>query len=66
MMITLSRKLKEERNSPAHKKPVAESSRRVSVRDKLLVKEVPEMETNLPGERIHDKIHLPQLSVLHA
>lgn len=63
-MITLSRKLKEERASPARKKsPATENSgRRVSIRDKLLVKEVPEMETNLPGSC---SIHHEDVNMLH-
>lgn len=47
-MITLNRKIKKEHTEPPNGITV-EASKRISVRDKLLVKEVQEMEENLPG-----------------
>lgn len=46
-MITLNRKLKKEHTEPPNGVS-AEPCRRISVRDKLLVKEVQEMTENLP------------------
>lgn len=43
-MITLTRKLKKDSSGQS-----AENSKRISVRDRLLVKEVQEMEQNLPS-----------------
>lgn len=43
-MITLTRKLKKEATTEA-----TDNARRISVRDRLLVKEVQEMEQNLPA-----------------
>lgn len=51
-MITLSKKLKkqaEEKNSGPHLSGSDTSTKRVSIRDKLLVKDVQEMEMNLPS-----------------
>ena len=46
-MITLTRKLKKD---PVPNGPqITDASKRVSVRDRLLVKEVQEMEQTLPG-----------------
>lgn len=46
-MITLNRKLKKDHTEPSNG-ITAEPCRRISVRDKLLVKEVQEMTENLP------------------
>lgn len=49
-MITLNRKLKKEHTEPTNGLTTAESIvRRISVRDKLLIKEVQEMNENLPA-----------------
>lgn len=47
-MITLNRKLKKEHTEPTNGVTV-EPIKRISVRDKLLVKEVQEMNENLPA-----------------
>lgn len=47
-MITLNRKLKKEHTEPTNGL-TAEPVRRISVRDKLLIKEVQEMNENLPA-----------------
>ncbi|KAJ2940735.1 hypothetical protein O0L34_g14846 [Tuta absoluta] len=47
-MITLNRKLKKEHTEPGNGSTV-EPCKRISVRDKLLVKEVQEMDENLPS-----------------
>ncbi|XP_034247067.1 NEDD8-conjugating enzyme UBE2F-like [Thrips palmi] len=47
-MITLTRKLKKE-TTVSNGPPITDASKRVSVRDRLLVKEVQEMEQTLPG-----------------
>lgn len=47
-MITLNRKLKKEHTEPSNG-IIAETGKRISVRDKLLVKEVQEMNENLPA-----------------
>eukprot|EP00105_Crassostrea_gigas_P030461 XP_011452771.1 PREDICTED: NEDD8-conjugating enzyme UBE2F [Crassostrea gigas] len=47
-MITLSKKLKQPPESPKNKKVAEDITKRISIRDKLLVKEVQEMEENLP------------------
>jgi ubiquitin-conjugating enzyme E2 F len=52
-MITLTKKLKKEDK---------ECTKRISVRDRLLVKEVQEMEQNLPNTC---KIHFPDANVLY-
>ncbi|ESO99814.1 hypothetical protein LOTGIDRAFT_201112 [Lottia gigantea] len=56
-MITLSKKLKQ-----SGKKETDDAPKRISIRDKLLVKEVTEMEENLPKTcqvvfEDHDKLH---------
>lgn len=47
-MITLSKKLKQPPELPKNKKVAEDITKRISIRDKLLVKEVQEMEENLP------------------
>lgn len=47
-MITLNRKLKKD-VEPTNGITVTDSMKRISVRDKLLVKEVQEMDENLPA-----------------
>uniref|UniRef100_A0A8C4KIH7 E2 NEDD8-conjugating enzyme n=1 Tax=Dromaius novaehollandiae TaxID=8790 RepID=A0A8C4KIH7_DRONO len=51
-MLTLASKLKRDDGvrGPRTSNPASDSTRRVSVRDKLLVKEVAELEANLPYE----------------
>ncbi|XP_069472052.1 NEDD8-conjugating enzyme UBE2F isoform X2 [Ambystoma mexicanum] len=51
-MLTLASKLKREDGVKGNRasNPASDSTRRVSVRDKLLVKEVAELEANLPYE----------------
>ncbi|XP_065607043.1 NEDD8-conjugating enzyme UBE2F isoform X2 [Cyrtonyx montezumae] len=51
-MLTLASKLKRDDGvrGPRASNPASDSTRRVSVRDKLLVKEVAELEANLPYE----------------
>uniref|UniRef100_A0A8D0HJI9 E2 NEDD8-conjugating enzyme n=1 Tax=Sphenodon punctatus TaxID=8508 RepID=A0A8D0HJI9_SPHPU len=51
-MLTLANKLKRDHGvkGPHSPNPASDSTRRVSVRDKLLVKEVAELEANLPYE----------------
>lgn len=46
-MITLNKKLK--RENPSVPNGISEPSRRISIRDKLLVKEVQELVENLPS-----------------
>uniref|UniRef100_A0A8D1EPM0 Ubiquitin conjugating enzyme E2 F (putative) n=1 Tax=Sus scrofa TaxID=9823 RepID=A0A8D1EPM0_PIG len=64
-MLTLASKLKRDdglkgsRASPA----ASDSTRRVSVRDRLLVKEVAELEANLPCTC---KVHFPDPNKLHC
>ncbi|XP_072337568.1 NEDD8-conjugating enzyme UBE2F-like isoform X5 [Scyliorhinus torazame] len=50
-MLTLAKKLKREEGMTGrgNTNPGTESSRRVSIRDKLLIKEVAELEANLPS-----------------
>ncbi|KAF7243617.1 NEDD8-conjugating enzyme UBE2F, partial [Varanus komodoensis] len=50
VMLTLASKLKRDEGvkGPRTSNPASDSTRRVSVRDKLLVKEVAELEVNLP------------------
>ncbi|XP_075790084.1 NEDD8-conjugating enzyme UBE2F isoform X2 [Pelodiscus sinensis] len=51
-MLTLASKLKRDDGvkGPRASNPASDSTRRVSIRDKLLVKEVAELEANLPYE----------------
>ncbi|XP_030435937.1 NEDD8-conjugating enzyme UBE2F isoform X2 [Lepidochelys kempii] len=51
-MLTLASKLKRDDGvkGPRTSNPASDSTRRVSIRDKLLVKEVAELEVNLPYE----------------
>ncbi|XP_067844083.1 NEDD8-conjugating enzyme UBE2F isoform X3 [Heptranchias perlo] len=51
-MLTLAKKLKREEGvkGRGNTNPGTDSSRRVSIRDKLLIKEVAELEANLPNE----------------
>ncbi|XP_076472216.1 NEDD8-conjugating enzyme UBE2F-like isoform X2 [Babylonia areolata] len=60
-MITLSKKLKQQA-SAGPKKEAEPESRRISIRDKLLVKEVQEMEENMPRT---SKVQFDDPSVLH-
>jgi ubiquitin-conjugating enzyme E2 F len=53
-MITLTKKLKKDDNTG--------SSKRISIRDRLLVKEVQEMEQNLPTTC---KVHFPDANLLY-
>lgn len=48
-MITLNRKLKKEPSVNTNNGIHSENSKRISVRDRLLVKEVQEMDENLPA-----------------
>ncbi|XP_077997273.1 NEDD8-conjugating enzyme UBE2F-like [Glandiceps talaboti] len=66
-MITLSKKLRQdaERKQP---KPPVDDGKRVSIRDKLLVKEVQELEANLPAScKVHfddeHKLHLFKITI---
>lgn len=60
-MITLSKKLKQQ-TTAGPKKDAEPESRRISIRDKLLVKEVQEMEENMPRTC---KVQFDDPSVLH-
>ncbi|XP_071603161.1 NEDD8-conjugating enzyme UBE2F isoform X3 [Heliangelus exortis] len=70
-MLTLASKLKRDDGvrGPRASNPAADSTRRVSVRDKLLVKEVAELEANLPCTcKVNfadpNKLHYFQLTVI--
>ncbi|XP_045150359.1 NEDD8-conjugating enzyme UBE2F [Echinops telfairi] len=64
-MLTLASKLKRDDGlkGPHSSAPTSDSTRRVSVRDKLLVKEVAELEANLPCTC---KVHFPDPNKLHC
>ncbi|XP_063196519.1 NEDD8-conjugating enzyme UBE2F isoform X2 [Chroicocephalus ridibundus] len=63
-MLTLASKLKRDDGvrGPRASNPASDSTRRVSVRDKLLVKEVAELEANLPCTC---KVNFPDPNKLH-
>ncbi|XP_064289648.1 NEDD8-conjugating enzyme UBE2F isoform X4 [Passer domesticus] len=63
-MLTLASKLKRDDGvrGPRAPTPAADSTRRVSVRDKLLVKEVADLEANLPCTC---KVNFPDPNKLH-
>uniref|UniRef100_A0A8B9QC77 E2 NEDD8-conjugating enzyme n=1 Tax=Apteryx owenii TaxID=8824 RepID=A0A8B9QC77_APTOW len=63
-MLTLASKLKRDDGvrGPRTSNPASDSTRRVSVRDKLLVKEVAELEANLPCTC---KVNFPDPNKLH-
>ncbi|KAM6080765.1 NEDD8-conjugating enzyme UBE2F isoform 4-T4 [Theristicus caerulescens] len=63
-MLTLASKLKRDDGvrGPRASNPPSDSTRRVSVRDKLLVKEVAELEANLPCTC---KVNFPDPNKLH-
>uniref|UniRef100_A0A8D0HHV7 Ubiquitin conjugating enzyme E2 F (putative) n=1 Tax=Sphenodon punctatus TaxID=8508 RepID=A0A8D0HHV7_SPHPU len=63
-MLTLANKLKRDHGvkGPHSPNPASDSTRRVSVRDKLLVKEVAELEANLPCTC---KVNFPDPNKLH-
>uniref|UniRef100_A0A8B9D1A4 Ubiquitin conjugating enzyme E2 F (putative) n=1 Tax=Anser brachyrhynchus TaxID=132585 RepID=A0A8B9D1A4_9AVES len=63
-MLTLASKLKRDDGvrGPRTSTPASDSTRRVSVRDKLLVKEVAELEANLPCTC---KVNFPDPNKLH-
>ncbi|XP_041267635.1 NEDD8-conjugating enzyme UBE2F isoform X2 [Onychostruthus taczanowskii] len=63
-MLTLASKLKRDDGvrGPRAPNPAADSTRRVSVRDKLLVKEVADLEANLPCTC---KVNFPDPNKLH-
>ncbi|XP_018598805.1 NEDD8-conjugating enzyme UBE2F isoform X2 [Scleropages formosus] len=63
-MLTLSSKLKRDEGVKAGRTPggSSDSSHRVSVRDRLLVKEVAELEANLPSTC---KVAFPDVNKLH-
>ncbi|XP_066855904.1 NEDD8-conjugating enzyme UBE2F isoform X1 [Anser cygnoides] len=63
-MLTLASKLKRDDGvrGPRTSSPASDSTRRVSVRDKLLVKEVAELEANLPCTC---KVNFPDPNKLH-
>ncbi|XP_078537446.1 NEDD8-conjugating enzyme UBE2F isoform X3 [Lissotriton helveticus] len=63
-MLTLASKLKREDGVKGTRasSPATDSTRRVSIRDKLLVKEVAELEANLPGTC---KVDFPDANKLH-
>ncbi|XP_075009863.1 NEDD8-conjugating enzyme UBE2F isoform X14 [Calonectris borealis] len=72
-MLTLASKLKRDDGvrGPRASNPASDSTRRVSVRDKLLVKEVAELEANLPCTcKVNfpdpNKLHYFQLTVIPA
>ncbi|XP_049784334.1 NEDD8-conjugating enzyme UBE2F-like isoform X3 [Schistocerca cancellata] len=60
IMITLTRKLKKETDAPPN--TPTDANKRVSVRDKLLVKEVQEMEQTLP---VTCKVHFDNPDILY-
>ncbi|XP_019392970.1 PREDICTED: NEDD8-conjugating enzyme UBE2F [Crocodylus porosus] len=64
VMLTLASKLKRDDGvkGPRASNPASDSTRRVSVRDKLLVKEVAELEANLPCTC---KVNFPDPNKLH-
>ncbi|KAJ8321026.1 hypothetical protein KUTeg_002613 [Tegillarca granosa] len=67
-MITLSKKLKQQQQQQNSPKKEVEENKRISIRDKLLVKEVQEMEENLPKTckidfEDPDKIHKFTLTI---
>ncbi|KAM5268644.1 NEDD8-conjugating enzyme UBE2F isoform 2-T2 [Hipposideros larvatus] len=64
-MLTLASKLKRDDGLKGSRPPAAasDSTRRVSVRDRLLVKEVAELEANLPCTC---KVHFPDPNKLHC
>nr|XP_047914409.1 NEDD8-conjugating enzyme UBE2F isoform X1 [Anser cygnoides] len=64
VMLTLASKLKRDDGvrGPRTSSPASDSTRRVSVRDKLLVKEVAELEANLPCTC---KVNFPDPNKLH-
>nr|XP_009684063.1 PREDICTED: NEDD8-conjugating enzyme UBE2F isoform X3 [Struthio camelus australis] len=64
VMLTLASKLKRDDGvrGPRTSNPASDSTRRVSVRDKLLVKEVAELEANLPCTC---KVNFPDPNKLH-
>ncbi|EMP27007.1 NEDD8-conjugating enzyme UBE2F [Chelonia mydas] len=63
-MLTLASKLKRDDGvkGPRTSNPASDSTRRVSIRDKLLVKEVAELEVNLPCTC---KVNFPDPNKLH-
>lgn len=68
-MITLSKKLKEDAARKAtgggasqKSAEINNASKRVSIRDRLLIKEVPEMTSHLPKTC---KVHFPDINQLH-
>ncbi|KAM9123745.1 NEDD8-conjugating enzyme UBE2F isoform 1-T2 [Pangshura tecta] len=63
-MLTLASKLKRDDGvkGPRTSNPASDSTRRVSIRDKLLVKEVAELEVNLPCTC---KVNFPDSNKLH-
>ncbi|KAF6362364.1 putative ubiquitin conjugating enzyme E2 F (putative) [Rhinolophus ferrumequinum] len=64
-MLTLASKLKRDDGLKGSRTPAtaSDSTRRVSVRDRLLVKEVAELEANLPCTC---KVHFPDPNKLHC
>ncbi|KAL8566130.1 NEDD8-conjugating enzyme ube2f [Nucella lapillus] len=61
-MITLSKKLKQQATADSKKENEPAESRRISIRDKLLVKEVQEMDENMPRTC---RVHFDDASILH-
>ncbi|XP_002733783.1 NEDD8-conjugating enzyme UBE2F-like [Saccoglossus kowalevskii] len=62
-MITLSKKLKQDAEKKQPKYPAVDDGRRVSIRDKLLTKEVQELEMDLPDSC---KVHFEDVNKLSS
>ncbi|KAG7463945.1 NEDD8-conjugating enzyme UBE2F [Megalops cyprinoides] len=64
-MLTLASKLKRDEGGKAGRTPsgTSDSTQRVSIRDRLLIKEVAELEANLPSTC---KVNFPDVNKLHS